>query len=108
MPGIADIRKLTDLLNGHRSFGSQSFRILPLHSTISNEDQGSVFNVPPKGVRKITLLALRLLRDQLSKLINSSYRNPGREWTQDQRNYFDLATQVLGMGANDKDKVMQT
>ncbi|CEH15826.1 p-loop containing nucleoside triphosphate hydrolase protein [Ceraceosorus bombacis] len=55
-----------------------------------------------------TLLALRLLRDQLSKLINSSYRNPGREWTQDQRNYFDLATQVLGMGANDKDKVMQT
>jgi ATP-dependent RNA helicase DHX29 len=55
LPGIADIRKLNDILQAHRVFGSQAFRIFPLHSTISSEDQGSVFALPPKGVRKIVI-----------------------------------------------------
>ncbi|TFK57142.1 P-loop containing nucleoside triphosphate hydrolase protein [Heliocybe sulcata] len=55
MPGIGEIRRLTELLAEHRVFGSDDFQILPLHSTISTENQGSVFNIPPPGIRKIVI-----------------------------------------------------
>ncbi|PWN21409.1 P-loop containing nucleoside triphosphate hydrolase protein [Microstroma glucosiphilum] len=55
MPGLQDIRKLHDLLLSHRAFGSQSFIVSPLHSTLSSEEQSSVFNIPPKGMRKIVI-----------------------------------------------------
>lgn len=55
LPGIQDIRKLTDILLSHRVFGSTSFIVSPLHSTLSSEEQSAVFNIPPQGVRKIVV-----------------------------------------------------
>ncbi|OCF41878.1 DEAH box polypeptide 36 [Kwoniella heveanensis CBS 569] len=55
MPGLAEIRKLNDLLQSHSAFGSRDFVVYPLHSTISSEGQSAVFEVPPKGVRKIVI-----------------------------------------------------
>lgn len=50
MPSLESIRKLADALEAHPRFGTNEFRILPLHSMISNDNQGLVFNVPPQGV----------------------------------------------------------
>jgi ATP-dependent RNA helicase DHX29 len=55
MPGLAEIRKLNELLQAHGHFGSADFTIFPLHSTISSEGQGAVFDIPPPGVRKIVI-----------------------------------------------------
>ncbi|KAI0051742.1 P-loop containing nucleoside triphosphate hydrolase protein [Auriscalpium vulgare] len=56
MPGIADIRRLNDLLTDHQRFGSpEEFVIHPLHSTVSSESQGAVFDAPPPGIRKIVI-----------------------------------------------------
>ena len=55
LPGIAEIRKLNDLLQVHPIFGSRQFQLFPLHSTISSENQSLVFDLPPAGVRKIVL-----------------------------------------------------
>ncbi|GAA6031102.1 hypothetical protein JCM8097_004004 [Rhodosporidiobolus ruineniae] len=55
LPSLESIRRLTDTLEAHQAFGSNQFLILPLHSTISNENQSLVFNVPRQGVRKIVI-----------------------------------------------------
>ena len=56
MPGLAEIRRMNDLLMDHPSFGSNDdFRIYPLHSTLSSENQSAVFDVPPHGIRKIVI-----------------------------------------------------
>lgn len=55
MPGLAEIRKLNDLLSEHPNFGTDSFTIHQLHSTISTEVQSAAFEVPPNGVRKIVI-----------------------------------------------------
>ena len=55
MPGLAEIRRLNDALQGHQTFGSGDFVIYPLHSTISSEGQSAVFDVPPPGMRKIVI-----------------------------------------------------
>lgn len=55
MPGLGEIRKLNDLLNDHSHFGANDFRIYPLHSTLSSENQGAVFDIPPAGTRKIVI-----------------------------------------------------
>ncbi|KAI0335964.1 P-loop containing nucleoside triphosphate hydrolase protein [Cubamyces sp. BRFM 1775] len=56
MPGMGEIRRLNDILTEHRSFGAdEQFRIYPLHSTISSDQQGAVFDIPPPGVRKIVI-----------------------------------------------------
>lgn len=55
MPGIAEIRRMNDLLVEHPAFGGHDFIIYPLHSTISSENQGAVFDIPPAGVRKIVI-----------------------------------------------------
>lgn len=56
LPGMGEIRKLNDLLMDHPSFGSEDhFKIYPLHSTISSENQGAVFDIPPQGIRKIVI-----------------------------------------------------
>ncbi|CBQ67989.1 probable DNA/RNA helicase (DEAD/H box family II) [Sporisorium reilianum SRZ2] len=55
MPGLAEIRKCHDMLVDHPVFGGAGFQLFPLHSTISSENQGAVFNVPPPGVRKIVI-----------------------------------------------------
>ncbi|OQN96057.1 hypothetical protein B0A48_17857 [Cryoendolithus antarcticus] len=54
MPGIAEIRQLNDMLQGHPSF-RQGWRIQPLHSTFSSEDQQAAFEVPTNGERKIVI-----------------------------------------------------
>ncbi|KAF7966231.1 hypothetical protein HWV62_39469 [Athelia sp. TMB] len=55
MPGLGEIRKLNDILSDHNYFGGNDFRIYPLHSTLSSENQGAVFDIPPTGVRKIVI-----------------------------------------------------
>ncbi|KIJ68314.1 hypothetical protein HYDPIDRAFT_24607 [Hydnomerulius pinastri MD-312] len=56
MPGLAEIRRLSDLLSEHPSFGEESwFRVCPLHSTLSSENQNAVFDTPPAGMRKIVI-----------------------------------------------------
>ena len=54
LPGIAEIRQLNDMLTTHAAFG-RNWKIHPLHSSFSSEDQQSAFEVPPPGVRKIVL-----------------------------------------------------
>jgi ATP-dependent RNA helicase DHX29 len=54
MPGIAEIRQLNDMLQGHPSF-LKGWRIHPLHSTFSSEDQQAAFEIPPPGIRKIVI-----------------------------------------------------
>ncbi|KAK2461815.1 hypothetical protein APHAL10511_006278 [Amanita phalloides] len=56
MPGLAEIRRLIDILSEHPLLGKEDeFRIYPLHSTLSSESQSAVFEVPPPGVRKIVI-----------------------------------------------------
>jgi ATP-dependent RNA helicase DHX29 len=56
LPGINEIRKLHDLIVDHNKLGNaQYYKIYPLHSTISSENQGAVFDIPPQGMRKIVL-----------------------------------------------------
>ncbi|KAJ2920247.1 hypothetical protein MD484_g9, partial [Candolleomyces efflorescens] len=55
MPGLGEIRRLHDALSEHPHFGSEAFRLYPLHSTLSSENQGAVFDIPPVGVRKIVI-----------------------------------------------------
>ena len=54
LPGIAEIRRLNDMLGGHPTF-SNGWYIYPLHSTIATEEQERAFLVPPIGIRKIVL-----------------------------------------------------
>ena len=54
LPGIAEIRRLNDMLTGHRAFTS-GWVIYTLHSTIATDEQERAFMVPPPGVRKIVL-----------------------------------------------------
>ena len=54
LPGIAEIRRLNDMLGGHPKF-SKGWYIYPLHSSIATEEQENAFLVPPAGIRKIVL-----------------------------------------------------
>lgn len=55
MPGLREIRRMNDLLMEHPYFGSSSFCVYPLHSTLSSENQSAVFDIPPPGIRKIVI-----------------------------------------------------
>jgi ATP-dependent RNA helicase DHX29 len=55
MPGLAEIRRLSDIFSEHAAFGSDDFKIYPLHSMLSSENQNAVFDVPPPGIRKIVI-----------------------------------------------------
>lgn len=62
MPGIGEIRRMMDMLAEHRRFGSEhEFIIHVLHSTVSSESQGAVFDIPRGGIRKIVIGAVPLL-----------------------------------------------
>lgn len=54
LPGIAEIRRLNDMILGHPAFSKQWY-VYPLHSTIASEDQEQAFYPPPEGIRKIVL-----------------------------------------------------
>lgn len=53
LPGLAEIRRLNDMLQGTKTF--QGFLIHSLHSTIASEDQQAAFALPPRGMRKIVI-----------------------------------------------------
>jgi ATP-dependent RNA helicase DHX29 len=55
MPGMGEIRRMNDMLTEHALFGTDEFKLYPLHSTLSSEDQSAVFDVPPAGIRKIVI-----------------------------------------------------
>ena len=56
LPGFGEIRTLTERLEGSRSLGNkQRFDIIPMHSTLSPQDQRRAFIKPKKGCRKIIL-----------------------------------------------------
>ncbi|TIB70058.1 hypothetical protein E3P77_00012 [Wallemia ichthyophaga] len=56
MSGMAEIRRMNDMLQEHPLFGDSSqFNIYPLHSSIASDKQGAVFDIPPPGVRKIVI-----------------------------------------------------
>ncbi|KAF9015290.1 P-loop containing nucleoside triphosphate hydrolase protein [Cyathus striatus] len=56
VPGITEIRRLNDLIMEHPLFGlPDAFKIYSLHSTLTSDHQGAVFNIPPPGVRKIVI-----------------------------------------------------
>ncbi|KAF5277617.1 hypothetical protein FQA39_LY06110 [Lamprigera yunnana] len=57
LPGIAEITTLFDQLMDHPEFSPRygNYNILPLHSSLSNEEQAAIFKRPKEGVRKIVL-----------------------------------------------------
>ena len=56
MPGMGEIRRMNDMLTEHKRFGSgDEFVIHVLHSTVSSENQGAVFDVPREGIRKVVI-----------------------------------------------------
>lgn len=56
MPGMGEIRRMNDMLADHKRFGSEDeFVIHVLHSTVSSENQGAVFDIPREGIRKIVI-----------------------------------------------------
>lgn len=54
LPGIAEIRRLNDILTSHGSFSS-GWYIHALHSSIAMDEQERAFAIPPTGHRKIVL-----------------------------------------------------
>ena len=56
MAGMGEIRRLHEVLMDHRAFGAEdNFKIYPLHSTVTAEQQAAVFDIPPRGIRKIVI-----------------------------------------------------
>ncbi|XP_066602831.1 putative ATP-dependent RNA helicase DHX57 [Prorops nasuta] len=57
LPGFAEIIAMKNLLNENRYFSqlSKKFIIIPLHSSLSSEEQNLVFKKTNEGVRKIVL-----------------------------------------------------
>ncbi|XP_026330689.1 putative ATP-dependent RNA helicase DHX57 isoform X2 [Hyposmocoma kahamanoa] len=57
LPGIAEIMALHDQLAESHTFSAKTgkYKLVPLHSTLSSEEQAQVFKKPRPGVRKIVL-----------------------------------------------------
>jgi len=57
LPGIQEIRDMHEMLSNHSTFNERNgkFILLPLHSSLSSEDQARVFMRPKEGTRKIIL-----------------------------------------------------
>ncbi|CAL1548512.1 unnamed protein product [Lymnaea stagnalis] len=58
LPGFAEIQTLFDMLLATTEFGIRSksrYKIIPLHSSLSSEDQSAVFMKPREGVTKIVI-----------------------------------------------------
>jgi len=54
LPGLAEIRQLTDIISSHSLF-MKDWQIHPLHSAFSSDEQQAAFHIPPPGMRKIVL-----------------------------------------------------
>lgn len=57
LPGIAEIMAIHDQLSESHTFGPKTgkYVLIPLHSTLSSEEQALVFRKPKPGARKIVL-----------------------------------------------------
>ena len=57
LPGLAEIMILHEQLLNHQTFGSRAgkFKLIPLHSSLTSEEQAAIFEKPRKDVRKIIL-----------------------------------------------------
>ncbi|CAC5361083.1 DHX57 [Mytilus coruscus] len=58
LQGFSDIQTVLDLLQTSPVFGQRNqrkYKIVPLHSSLSSEDQQLVFTKPPEGVTKIVI-----------------------------------------------------
>lgn len=55
LPGMAEIRTLHDQLRANLKDAEKRFLLIPLHSTLSSEEQRLTFNRPPPGVRKVVM-----------------------------------------------------
>lgn len=57
LPGLAEIQTVHDALNDSSTFGGRAgkYVLVPLHSTLTNEEQALVFQRAPKGKRKIVM-----------------------------------------------------
>ncbi|KAK5643786.1 hypothetical protein RI129_007631 [Pyrocoelia pectoralis] len=57
LPGIAEITSLFDQLTDHPEFSPRrgKYILLPLHSSLSSDEQAAIFKKPKAGVRKIVL-----------------------------------------------------
>ncbi|XP_055641753.1 putative ATP-dependent RNA helicase DHX57 [Toxorhynchites rutilus septentrionalis] len=57
LPGLAEIQTIHEALTESKLFGPREgkFILVPLHSTLTNEEQALVFKKAPKGKRKIVL-----------------------------------------------------
>ncbi|XP_071163439.1 putative ATP-dependent RNA helicase DHX57 isoform X5 [Mytilus edulis] len=58
LQGFSDIQTVLDLLHTSPVFGQRNqrkYKIVPLHSSLSSEDQQLVFTKPPEGVTKIVI-----------------------------------------------------
>nr|XP_019548139.2 putative ATP-dependent RNA helicase DHX57 [Aedes albopictus] len=57
LPGLAEIQTIHEALSDSKLFGPREnkFILVPLHSTLTNEEQALVFRKAPKGKRKIVL-----------------------------------------------------
>jgi ATP-dependent RNA helicase DHX29 len=54
-PGFQEIQKAIEEMYKKEYFQSSMVVIYPLHSTLSTEEQVTIFEVPPPGVRKIVV-----------------------------------------------------
>ncbi len=56
LPGLGEIKSLSERLDCSRTFGDkQRFQVIPMHSTLSSQDQRKAFAPAMKGCRKIIL-----------------------------------------------------
>ncbi|XP_054728692.1 putative ATP-dependent RNA helicase DHX57 [Anastrepha obliqua] len=57
LPGLQEIQSVHEALADSALFGNRSgkFIVIPLHSSLSSEEQSSIFRPAPKGKRKIVL-----------------------------------------------------
>ena len=55
LPGMAEIRALHERLLAELEDVENRFALVPLHSTLSSEDQRLTFSKPPPGVRKVVM-----------------------------------------------------
>lgn len=43
LPGMQEIREMHKTLSNNRTFKSDNYKLIPLHSSLSNEEQAEVF-----------------------------------------------------------------
>lgn len=60
MPGMMEITKTIEEMHKKEIFQSDKIRIYPLHSSLSTAEQTAIFEIPPKGVRKIVVSTSKL------------------------------------------------